>query len=144
MAGLLIGLLALGRDQVALLSLYVIAGFIFAHWLTGQRPALRRASRKPLAAVRRLRIVPCSCHSNRASSQRPRTGRDIGYESAAAGSLHPVHFLQLVFADLYGAMRYNEHYWAPQSPFWDAAWGWPELYLSPNMGLLYGGALPLR
>ena len=52
-----------------------------------------------------------------------------------------MHFLQLVFADLYGAMRSNEHYWAPQSPIWDAAWGWPELYLSQNMGLLYGGAL---
>jgi hypothetical protein len=32
-------------------------------------------------------------------------------------------------------------YWAPQSPIWDAAWGWPGLYLSQNMGLLYAGAL---
>ena len=54
-----------------------------------------------------------------------------------------MHLLQLVFADLYGAMRSNEHYWAPQSPIWDAAWGWPELYLSQNMGLLYGGALAI-
>ena len=31
----------------------------------------------------------------------------------------------------------------PQSPIWDAAWGWPGLYLSQNMGLLYAGALTL-
>ncbi|MEA3070033.1 MAG: hypothetical protein QOD29_1479 [Alphaproteobacteria bacterium] len=142
-AGLLIGLLALGRDQVALLSLYVIAAFIFTHWLTG--PNWRARLRLSLTAVTAA-AVTAACIAVlpviqtvllAAASNRPH----IGYESAAAGSLHPVHFLQLVFADLYGAMRSNEHYWAPQSPIWDAAWGWPELYLSPNMGLLYGGAL---
>src|SRR5262249_4942796 len=34
-------------------------------------------------------------------------------------------------------------YWAPQSSIWDAAWGWPGLYLSQNMGLVYAGALTL-
>ena len=50
-AGVLGGLLAIGRDQVALLSLYVLAGFVLAHWITGERPLERlRASIKPLAA----------------------------------------------------------------------------------------------
>src|SRR5205823_2036699 len=51
--------------------------------------------------------------------------------------------LQFAFADLFGAMDPNIEYWAPQSPIWDAAWGWPGLYLSQNMGLLYAGALTL-
>jgi hypothetical protein len=32
-AGVLAGLMAIGRDQVALLSLYVLAGFVLAYWL---------------------------------------------------------------------------------------------------------------
>src|SRR6266849_1939629 len=50
-AGVLGGLLAIGRDQVALLSLYVLAGYVLAHWVTGERPSERvRLSVKPLAA----------------------------------------------------------------------------------------------
>jgi hypothetical protein len=142
-AGLLAGLLAIRRDQVALLSLYVIAGFIITYWLTGPDPLNRvRASAKPLgmAAVAAITLaaVPVTAtvllaeHSNRP---------EIDYQSAAAGSLHPVHLLQLAFADLYGAMSANDHYWAPQSPIWDSAWGSPGLYLSQNMGLVYAGAL---
>jgi hypothetical protein len=74
-AGAIAGLMALGRDQVALLSLYVLTGF--------------------------------------------------------------------VFADLFGAMDPAIEYWAPQSLIWDAAWGWPGLYLSQNMPLVYAGALTL-
>src|SRR5262249_56659337 len=59
----------------------------------------------------------------------------------AGGSIHPVHLLQFAFADLFGAMDPNVEYWAPQSPIWDAAWGWPGLYLSQNMPLVYAGAL---
>ena len=72
-----------------------------------------------------------------ARSNRP----EISFASAAAGSLHPVHLLQFAFADLFGAMDPAVEYWAPQSPIWDAAWGWPGLYFSQNMGLVYAGAL---
>ena len=34
-------------------------------------------------------------------------------------------------------------YWAPQSEIWDKAWGWPGLYLSQNMALIYAGAIPV-
>jgi hypothetical protein len=74
-----------------------------------------------------------------ARSNRP----EISYESAVGGSLHPVHLLQFAFADLFGAMDPSVEYWAPQSQAWDAAWGWPGLYLSQNMGLVYAGALTL-
>jgi hypothetical protein len=42
-AGAVGGLLAIGRDQVALLSLYVLAGFVLAHWLAGEHPLATRA-----------------------------------------------------------------------------------------------------
>ncbi len=144
-AGLLAGLLALGRDQVALLSLYVVAGFVVAHWLTGPDVLARaRLSIKPLAAAAVTATLVAAFPVIQSALLAARSNRPhIDYASAAGGSLHPVHLLQLVFADLYGAMRSNEHYWAPQSPIWDAAWGWPGLYLSPNMGLLYGGALTI-
>src|SRR6516164_4674634 len=51
-AGLLCGLLAVRRDQVALLSLYVIAGFVVAHWIMGEgRLARMRSSAKPLGVA---------------------------------------------------------------------------------------------
>ena len=101
-----------------------------------------RASVKPLAAagvsamlVAAVPIIVTTLLAAR--SNRP----EIGYASAAAGSIHPVHLLQFAFADLFGAMDPAIEYWAPQSLIWDAAWGWPGLYLSQNMPLVYAGAL---
>lgn len=142
-AGVLAGLIALGRDQVALISLYVLAGFVLWHWLSGAAPLARlRASIAPLAAggvsaalIAAAPVVMTMLLAER--SNRP----TIGFTAATAGSLHPVHLLQFAFADLYGAMDPTVEYWAPESPVWDAAWGSPGLDLSQNMGLLYAGAL---
>jgi hypothetical protein len=144
-AGAVGGLMAIGRDQVALLSLYVLAGFVLAHWIAAERPLARvRASMKPLCAAAAsasvIAVVPIIMTTLLAArSNRP----EISFASAAAGSIHPVHLLQFAFADLFGAMDPNIEYWAPQSPIWDAAWGWPGLYLSQNMGLVYAGAITL-
>src|SRR5262245_42296590 len=144
-AGVFAGLIALGRDQVALLSLYVLAGFVLAHWLAGAgRLARLRASVAPLAAAATsatlIAAVPVIMTTLLAArSNRP----EISFASAAAGSLHPVHLLQFAFADLYGAMDPTIDYWAPESQIWDAAWGSPGLYLSQNMGLVYAGALTI-
>jgi dolichyl-phosphate-mannose-protein mannosyltransferase len=144
-AGLLGGLMVLGRDQVALLSLYVIAGFIVAHWMMGHDPLERmRSSMKPLGAAALTAAIVAAIPVIATALLAARSNRpEIGYASAAAGSLHPVHLLQFAFADLYGAMSSNQDYWAPQSFIWDAAWGWPGLYLSENMGLVYAGALTI-
>jgi hypothetical protein len=142
-AGVLSGLMAIGRDQVALLSLYVLAGYVLAYWLAGEHPLTRlRASVKPLAlaaisatVVAAVPVVMSALLA--AQSNRP----EIGFDSAAGGSIHPVHLLQFAFADLFGAMDPKIEYWAPQSDIWDAAWGSPGLYLSQNMPLVYAGAL---
>jgi len=142
-AGAVGGLMAIGRDQVALLSLYVLAGFVLAHWVAGEGLLARvRASIKPLAAAAvsgsAIAAVPIIMTTLLAArSNRP----EISFAAAAAGSIHPVHLLQFAFADLFGAMDPNIEYWAPQSAIWDAAWGSPGLYLSQNMPLVYAGAL---
>jgi hypothetical protein len=149
-AGVLAGLLALGRDQVALLSLYVLAGFVLAYWLGplaepgGERLALARlrASLRPLAAAGVSAVLVAAVPVMMTMLLAARSNRpEIDFASAAGGSIHPVHLLQLAFADLFGAMNPSIEYWAPQSSIWDAAWGSPGLYLSPNMGLVYAGAL---
>src|SRR3954468_2874712 len=49
LAGVAGALIVLGRDQVALLEVYVLAGFVAWHWLDGKGRAIRiRASLKPL------------------------------------------------------------------------------------------------
>ena len=143
LAGVVIGLMAVGRDQVALLSLYLLAGFVLAHWFSGARPLGRlRASIAPLAAAGASAVLVAAVPVIMTLLLAARSNRpEVGYAAAAAGSLHPVHLLQFAFADLYGAMDPNVDYWAPESTIWDAAWGWPELYLTQNMALLYAGAL---
>jgi hypothetical protein len=142
-AGVLAGLIAVGRDQVALLSLYVLVGFVLWHWLSGAgRLARLRTSLKPLAAAATSAALIAAVPVIMTMLLAERSNRPaIGFAAAAAGSLHPVHLLQFAFADLYGAMNPTIEYWAPESPVWDAAWGSPGLYLSQNMGLVYAGAL---
>ncbi len=141
-AGALAGLIAVGRDQVALLSLYVLAGFVLANW-AGQQPLARvRASIKPLTAAGVSAVLVAAVPLIITTLLAARSNRpEIEYPSAAAGSIHPVHLFQFAFADLFGAMNPDVEYWAPESGIWDAAWGWPGLYLSQNMPLLYAGTL---
>src|SRR5262249_25579575 len=142
-AGVVAGLMATGRDQVALLGLYVLAGFVVWHWFAGAEPGTRvRASIRPLAAAAlACAIVACvpviMTGLLAARCDRP----DSGLMDAGGGSLHPAHLLTLVFADLFGAADPDVAYWGPPSLPWSEAFGWPELYLAQNMGQVYCGAL---
>ncbi len=141
LAGIAGGLIAAGRDQVALLSLYLLAGFVIAHWFAGPGLGARlRASARPLAAgamagaiVAMVPVVMTWLLAE--SSNRP----GFDYVSAGRGSLHPAHLLTLAFADLYGAADPAVDYWGPPS----LAWGPTGLFLAQNMGQLYLGAVPL-
>lgn len=140
-AGIACGLIALGRDQVALLGLYVLAGRVVAHWVSGARPSERLvASVRPLAAAAVTAITVAGLPALMtallaAGSNRP----EIDYLSAGRGSLHPAHLLTLAFADLYGAADPKVDYWGPPS----FPWGETGLILAQNMGQLYTGALPV-
>jgi hypothetical protein len=142
-AGVLGGLTAIGRDQVALLALYSLAGFVIAHWLDGGNPLGRLgASLKPLAVVAVSGLVVAAIPVVMSAllaldSNRPQ----FGFADAGAGSLHPAHLLTLWFADLYGANDPTVDFWGPPSLPWSTVFGWPGLYLAQNVGQLYAGAL---
>jgi hypothetical protein len=139
--GLVVAALVLGRDQVALLGLYVLAGLAAWRLLTSAEPAraLRRSAPALFAggvfagllvALPVLFTALLTHESNRPS---------IDYVSAARGSLHPALLLTLVMPDVFAASGRMEDYWGPPS------FAWPDtgLFLAQNMGELYMGALPL-
>jgi hypothetical protein len=139
--GLVVAALVLGRDQVALLGLYVLAGLAAWRLLTSAEPAraLRRSAAPLIAggvcagllvALPVLLTALLTHDSNRPS---------IDYVSAARGSLHPALLLTLVMPDVFAASGRMEDYWGPPS------FAWPDtgLFLAQNMGELYMGALPL-
>ena len=144
-AGVFAGLLASGRDQVALISLYVLLGFVAYHWFKGDDWRKRmRASFKPLAACCVIGLLIAAVPVTLTALLAGRSNRpEIGWALAGQGSLHPADLLTLAFADLYGAMDPVVEYWGPATSSWKAALGGADLSLAQNMGLIYEGALLL-
>jgi hypothetical protein len=142
LAGVAAALIVLGRDQVALLEVYVLAGFVVAHWCGEGWVARLRASVVPLIAggIAGLLIValPIGLTELLASdSNRP----EFAFSEAARGSLHYTHLLSLMFPDLFGAMDPKGAFWDAGSLDWNQRFGPNDLFLAPNMGLLYAGAV---
>ena len=142
-AGIVIALLAIGRDQIALLGLYVLALYVIAWWLDG--PARLERIRKSLpflilcgTVAAALAAVPLILSALLAAdSNRPA----ITFEHAGGGSLHPVLLLMLVFADLFGAADPHVDFWGPPSTIWHANFGLSNISLAQNMGAIYCGML---
>jgi len=114
LAGMAGALITLGRDQVALLELYVLGGFVIAHWCGAGWRMRVRASLRPLiaGAIAGALIVALPILFTEllaTDSQRP----EISFFNAGRGSMHYSHMLSLIFADL---------------------------FLAQNMTLLYAGA----
>jgi hypothetical protein len=141
-AGIVGGLLAVGRDHVALLSLYVLAGYVIAHWIAAERASVR-ASLKPLAAAGATGLVIAAVPVIMTALLAARSNRpEIGYAVAGHGSLHPADLMMLAFADLFHGMAPNVDWWGPPGPRWSAAFGPTGLGTAKNMGMLYAGAVP--
>ena len=144
-AGCFAALILVGRDQVSLVSLYVLAGYVLWYWLDGaQHLARLRASIAPLCAGAVAGIVVSAVPLVltmllAADSNRP----EISYFHAGRGSLHPADLLMLVFADLYGASSPLVDYWGPPSFPWHERIGDTDLFVAQNMGQLYCGALAI-
>jgi hypothetical protein len=143
LAGACGALLALGRDQIALLELYVLAGFVLAYWLAGADKSARvRASLAPLIAGGiaglAIIIVPVIFTELLAlRSNRP----EFSFIEVGKGSLHWTHLLSLVFADLFGSMDPKVDFWGAGGWAWNERFGMADLFLAQNMSLLYSGAL---
>jgi hypothetical protein len=140
-AGVVAAAIVLGRDQVALLTLYLLGAF--AAWriaATGDPRSALRTALLPLGAASStalaLAAVPLMLTALfAADSNRPA----IDYLAAGRGSLHPALLLTLVQPDMFAAAGRMEDYWGPPS----FAWQHTGLFVAQNMGVLYLGALPL-
>ena len=141
-AGAAAALIVLGRDQVALLEVYLLAGYVIAYWIgTGWRTRLR-ASIAPLVAggIAGLVIIilPVLLTELLAlRSNRP----EFSFVEAGRGSLHWTHLLSLLFPDLFGAMDPKVDFWGAGGFAWNDRFGMADLFLAQNMGLLYSGVL---
>ncbi|MGO4666495.1 hypothetical protein [Bosea sp. 2RAB26] len=144
-AGIVAGFMVLGRDQVALLGVYVLAGLVIAAIAMADRPLRAvRASILPLLAgslgAILVATVPILLTAFLAQeSNRPA----IDLIGAGKGSLHPASLLTGLIANLYGAAGPLENFWGPPSPAWEQRFGPLDLYLARNMGELYLGFLPM-
>jgi hypothetical protein len=142
LAGIVAALIVLGRDQVALLEVYVLAGFVLAHWCGTGFLARLRASAIPLiaggiAGALIIALPVLLTELLALNSNRP----EFSFIEAGRGSLHWTHLLSLVFADLFGAMDPKVDFWGAGGFAWNERFGMADLFLAQNMGLLYAGAL---
>ena len=145
MAGAITGfcaaMMVLGRDQIALLGLYLLTiKVVFHYGLSDDRPATFKKSLPPLAAgafvgalIVTLPLLMTWLFA--ASSNRP----VIDYEGAGRGSLHPAALMTMLVPNLYGVDGPLAEYWGPPSK----AWGELDLYIARNMSALYMGILPV-
>lgn len=144
-AGVVAGFMVLGRDQVALLGVYVLAGLVAAAIGMARNPwRAFRSSLPPLlagalggilvAGVPILLTLFIAQESNRPV---------IDFVEAGKGSLHPAALLTGLIANLYGAAGPLADFWGAPSPAWEARFGPLELFLARNMSQLYLGLLPM-
>lgn len=143
-AGIVGGLMVIGRDQVALLSVYLLIGFaLWRLWFDGDPAAsLRRTGISlvsgGLAGLLVIAVPVALSIALASQSNRPA----IDFIGAGRGSFHPALALTLFVPDLFGASGSMWDYWGPPSYQWDQIWGRPDLNIAQNVGQLYMGAIP--
>lgn len=141
LGGLAAGLMVIEANQVAFLGCYVLAGYCLDRYLlASDRRVALRGSIRPLVSCAVVAISIAALpllltYLFLESSNRP----EIALSEAVRGSLHPASLLTAVVPDLFGANDPTVSYWGPFSEWWDKN----ELTLSPNMGQMYLGTLPM-
>ena len=139
--GLVTAAILLGRDQVALLVLYLLAGYGAWQIFSGPRPWVRFRALLPVMIVAGVTMLllagaPLLLTTLLAeSSNRP----VIDLVGAGRGSLHPALLITAIIPQLFGAAFRMEDYWGPPS----FAWNDTGLYIAQNMGQIYIGILPV-
>ena len=137
-AGAVAAFLVLGRDQVAFLSVLLLAAYALFRVATDKQDVL--SAIKPLLAGAltgaAIIALPLAWTLDlAASSNRPM----IDLDSAYIGSLPPASFLTLICANLFGTDGPLKDFWGPPSQ----VFGTDKIYLARNMTAIYMGALPI-
>lgn len=144
-AGMVSGFMVLGRDQVALIAVYVLTALVIAAILMAHSSwRALRTSLPPLLAgtlgAILVATVPILLTAFIAQeSNRPA----IDFIEAGKGSMHPAALLTGLIANLYGASGPLADFWGAPSPDWEARFGPLGLFLARNMSQLYLGLLPM-
>ena len=139
-AGIVVGCIVLGRDQVALLCVYLLAAYAIWQLATSvdfRSGLIRRVVALGVGAVVGLAVIaiPVVLTALLAGgSNRPA----IDYIGAGRGSLHPALLLTALMPDVFGAAGDMQDYWGPPS----FAWRDTDLFIAQNVGQLYIGAIP--
>jgi hypothetical protein len=139
--GVVMASMILGRDQVALLSAYLIVAYGLWRLLSAPSfwPMLRGVflpvgfGALVCIAIASVPIVLTALLA--ADSNRP----VIDTEGAGRGSLHPALLITFLLPQLFGAAGRMEDYWGPPS----FAWSDTGLFIAQNMGQVYIGILPV-
>jgi hypothetical protein len=115
--GITAALMALGRDQVAFLGCVLLLAVIASHFMaTKQRWMAVRRLAGPLTLAGMIGgailVIPAILTIQFLStSNRP----DIAFGVAAMGSLPPQSLATLLFADIFGSLRFTFDYWGPST-----------------------------
>ena len=139
--GMLMAAIVLGRDQVALLVVYLLVAQALWRIFGGAAPWTRiKALLAPLSVAAVVTIVCAGIPLVltmllAADSNRP----SIDYDGAGRGSLHPALLITALIPQLFGAAFRMEDYWGPPS----FAWKDTDLFIAQNMGQIYIGLLPV-
>jgi hypothetical protein len=139
-AGIVGAFIVLGRDQVALLCVYLLAACVVWQLTLGagpRAPLIKQVMALGAGAIAGLAIVVIPVLLTvllAAESNRPA----IDFIGAGRGSLHPVLLLTFLMSDVFGAAGDMKDYWGPPS----FAWRDTDLFIAQNVGQLYIGAIP--
>jgi hypothetical protein len=135
LAGIAAGILALGRDQVAYLALWLLIGTVVLHWSqSGLRGTVGPLVAGSVAGALVIGVPLLLTVFLADASNRPA----IPYADAARGSAHAALLLTASIPNLFGVDGPFLDYWGPPSP----RWGQTDLVLARNMGVVYAGAVP--
>lgn len=140
-AGIVAAFLVLGRDQIALLSIYFLSGFVLWRLVSLRaRGVTLAAMARPLAAAALVGALIIALPVLftillTSTSNRP----EIDFRGAGLGSLHPAHFFSLIAPGYFSANGAFGPHWGPPGDAWPGV----ELFLAQNMGQLYLGAIPI-
>lgn len=134
-AGAVAAFMVLGRDQVAYLSVLMLAAYALYRVATDDAPVASAIAPLLAGAVVGAAIIAVPLAFTlelAANSNRP----EIDLDGAYKGSLPPASFFTLLSANIFGTD-------GPLAAFWGPPVGEPDLFLARNMTNVYAGAIPL-
>ena len=142
LAGLCAGFMVIGRDQVAWLGTVLLVLYVVLWLVEGAGLGTRfRQSLAPLAGGLIAGVVTVAAPLAFTIALAEDSNRTfIDYAGAARGSLHPVSFMSLFVANLFGVDGPMRDYWG-----WPMTliWGDNDVAMARNMTAVYLGAIPV-